>query len=78
MAAAYGLVFWPGSPWLGFLLPTWEGGPPGLYLHPAGALSVLLQVAALVFLPYLTAVLWPAVRLAAADPEAFLRDGSAG
>ncbi len=78
MAAAHLLVFWPGTPWLGFLLPAWESRPPSLHLNPAGSLSVLLQVTALVLIPYLTAVLWPAIRLAAVDPEGFLRDGSPG
>jgi len=78
LAAAHVLVFWPGAAWLGFVLPAWESRPPMLYLNPAGSLSVFLQVAALVLIPYLTAVLWPAIRLAAADPEGFLRDGSPG
>jgi ABC-type lipoprotein release transport system permease subunit len=78
MAAAHALIFWPGADWLGFLLPAWETRPPRLYLHPSGSLSVMLQVAALALIPYLTAVLWPAIRLAATDPEAFLRQGPAG
>ena len=78
MAAAHALIFWPGADWLGFLLPAWETRPPKLYLHPSGSLSVMLQVTALALIPYLTAVLWPAIRLAAADPERFLRQGSSG
>ena len=72
LALAYGLVMWPGVSWPGYLLLGWEQRPPLLYLDPAGAVWVLLEIALLVFLPYLAATLWPALKAAAADPQDFL------
>jgi hypothetical protein len=69
---AYGLVVWPGVSWPGYLLLGWEQHPPLLYLDPSGAVLVLLEIALLVFLPYLAATLWPALKAAAADPQDFL------
>jgi hypothetical protein len=72
LVLAYGLVMWPGVSWPGYLLLGWEQRPPLLYLNPAGAVWVLLEIALLVFLPYLAATLWPALKAAAADPQDFL------
>jgi len=65
---AYGLVLWPGVEWPGRFFLGWESSPPALYLDPGGAGVVLVELVALVLLPYLTAVLWPAFKSAAADP----------
>jgi hypothetical protein len=65
---AYALVFWPGVEWPGRLFLGWDSAPPKLYLDTGGAGVVLAELAALVVLPYLTAVLWPALNSAAADP----------
>jgi len=72
LTLAYGLVLWPGVTWPGYLLLGWKDHPPLLYLDASGALVVLLEIALLVFLPYLAATLWPALAAAAADPQDFL------
>ena len=69
---AYGLVLWPGVSWPGYLLLGWKQYPPLLYLDVSGALLVLLEIALLLFLPYLAAALWPAIKAATADPQDFL------
>lgn len=69
---AYGLIHWPGATWPGRLLLGWTDGPPALWLDPSGALRVLVEVAALVLLPFLAASLWPSVRAAGAAPLSFL------
>jgi len=69
---AYGLVRWPGVSWPGYLLLGWKQHPPLMYLDASGALLVLLEIALLVFLPYLAATLWPALKAATADPQDFL------
>lgn len=66
---AYALVFWPGVEWPGRFLMGWESRPPSLYLTPEGAGVVLVELLALVFLPYAAAVLWPALQGATADPQ---------
>ncbi len=65
---ASALVFWPAIEWPGRLFLGWESMPPALHLDTGGAGGVLAELAALVFLPYLAAVLWPALNGAAADP----------
>ncbi len=67
-ALAYGLILWPGVEWPGRFFLGWESSPPSLYLDPGGAGVVLVELVALVLLPYMTAVLWPAFKSAAADP----------
>jgi ABC-type lipoprotein release transport system permease subunit len=72
LVVAYGLVLWPGVAWPGYLLLGWKDQPPRLYLDPGGALSVLLEIFMLVYLPYLVAALWPAIKAATTDPQEFL------
>jgi ABC-type lipoprotein release transport system permease subunit len=72
LITAYGLVLWPGVSWPGYLLLGWKQHPPLMYLDSSGALLVLLEIALLVFLPYLAATLWPALKAATADPQDFL------
>ncbi|UCD77173.1 MAG: FtsX-like permease family protein [Desulfobacterales bacterium] len=69
---AYGLVLRPGVSWPGYLLLGWKQHPPLLHLDASGALLVLLEIALLVFLPYLAATLWPAIKAATTDPQDFL------
>jgi len=69
LAAAYQLVFWPGSGWLGEALLGWPARPVLLTLAPGSAALVLLEVGALVLLPWLVAALWPALRVATSQPE---------
>lgn len=72
MLGAYGLVFQPGAAWPGRLFFGWTNSSPKLYLDPAGAALVLIEIGALVFLPYLAATLWPSLKGAAADPQDLL------
>jgi hypothetical protein len=69
MAVSYGLVFRPGSSWPGYLFFGWKENPPPLFLNASGAFLVLIEVAVLIFLPYLAAALWPALRAAVSDPQ---------
>ena len=72
MAASYVLVFQPGSSWPGYLFFGWNDNPPLLFLTVSGAFLVLIKMTVLIFLPYLTAALWPALRAAVSDPQDFL------
>ncbi len=75
MSFAYLLVLWPGVSWPGALLFGWQGRPPLLNLSPSGAFLILIEVAALVFVPWLAATLWPALRGATADPQELIQGG---
>ena len=72
MVVSYALVFWPGASWPGNLFFGWDKNPPQLFLNASGAFLVLIEMAALVFLPYLTAALWPILRASIADPQDLL------
>lgn len=72
MVASYALVFWPGASWPGSLFFGWNDTPPPLFLNASGAFLVLIEMVGLIFLPYLAAVLWPALLAAIADPQDFL------
>jgi hypothetical protein len=72
MVVSYGLVFRPGSSWPGYLFFGWKDNPPPLFLNASGAFLVLIEMAGLIFLPYLAAALWPALRAAVSDPQDFL------
>jgi hypothetical protein len=72
MLAAYALVFRPGVLWPGYLLLGWKESPPSLTLNASGASMVLLEVGALVILPFLLATFWQAIKGAAADPQDLL------
>ncbi|MFO8083410.1 MAG: FtsX-like permease family protein [Desulfobacterales bacterium] len=73
VAVSYGLVYWPGIPWPGYLFFGWQNNPPKLYLDSVGAIWILVQVAGGVLVPYLMANLWPAIENAAADPYELLQ-----
>jgi hypothetical protein len=68
LAAGAGAVFsWavvltPGLRWPAVLFFAWPGEAPSLYLQPAGAVWTLMQVLVFVLLPYLGALLWPALQ----------------
>jgi hypothetical protein len=72
MVVSYALVFWPGASWPGNLFFGWDERPPQLFLNASGAFLVLIEMVALVFLPYLTAALWPILRASIADPQDLL------
>lgn len=76
MAGAWLSVFSPWVRWPGALLFGWSGTPPALFLDTGGAGVVLLQVAAVVVLPWLVASLWPAVVASAKDPWDLIQEGS--
>ncbi len=75
LAAAWGLVLWPGTTWPGALLLGWQTPPPPLFLTPGGATVVLLTVAGLVLIPWVLASMVPAVKSALADPDDLVRGG---
>ena len=77
LAIAYGLVFWVGTSWPGRLLFGWSGAPPSLSLDPEGAAKVLLEVSALVLLPWVAASAGSALRGATADPQDLIEAGEA-
>jgi hypothetical protein len=72
MVVSYSLVFRSGSSWPGYMFFGWNDNPPPLFLNASGAFLVLIEVIVLVFLPYLAAALWPALRAAVSDPQDFL------
>ena len=72
MVCSYWLVFRPGVSWPGYLFFGWNDNPPPLFLDASGVFLVLIEVAALIFVPYLAATLWPALRAAVSDPQDFL------
>jgi len=72
---AAGIVFWPGIEWPGALLLGWNRSPPPLYLNTAGAGFWLLEIALVVLVPYLAAVLAAAVKGAATAPRDLMQGG---
>ena len=72
MVVSYGLVFRSGSSWPGYLFFGWNESPPQLFLNTSGAFLALIEIVALIFLPYLAAALWPVLRAAVSDPQDFL------
>jgi ABC-type sugar transport system permease subunit len=69
---AYALVFHSGVRWPGQLLFGWSSDPPQWVFDPSGAVLTLLEVTALVLLPFLAAVLLPSLRCAGEDPQLLL------
>ena len=72
MVVSYGLVFWFGYSWPGYLFFGWNESPPQLFLNASGAFLVLIEIVLLIFLPYLAAAIWPVLRAAVSDPQDFL------
>ena len=72
MVVSYGLVFRSGSSWPGYLFFGWNDRSPHLFLNTSGAILTLIEIVVLIFLPYLAAALWPALRAAVSDPQDFL------
>lgn len=69
MVCSYWLVFRPGVSWPGYLFFGWNDNPPPLFLNASGIFLVLIEIAALIFLPYLAATLWPVLHAAISDPQ---------
>jgi len=74
-AAAYGLVYWTGAEWAGRWLLGWREVPVHLVLDVSGASILLLEVAALVLVPFVAGVVFPALSSASADVQDFLEKG---
>jgi hypothetical protein len=74
-ALAYGLVFWPGVTWPNHLLLFNSPYVPGLYLSASGVTGVILEIAALVVVPFLVAAYWASLRGVGADPADLLEAG---
>jgi ABC-type lipoprotein release transport system permease subunit len=72
MVISYGLVFRSGSSWPGYLFFGWRERAPQLFLNTSGALLPFIEIVVLIFLPYLAAAIWPALRAAVSDPQDFL------
>jgi len=75
MVAAYALVFSPGVQWPGILLFGLHGWAPALYLNMDGTVLTLLQIGALVLVPFLVATLVPALKVATADTDTIFKGG---
>jgi hypothetical protein len=71
---SYILVLCPGTRLPGGIFFGWDRTPPALYLDTAGAVLVLAEIACLVLVPYAASALWPALKSAAADPQALIEE----
>ncbi len=76
LSLAYWLVFSPGVSWPGALFLGWTTSAPELDLTPAGAGTVLLELAALILIPFVAAAGWAAMRTALASPASLLEERS--
>lgn len=76
LLAAYISIFKAGITWPGILFFGWVGVPPQLFMVSSGAGIVLAEVGALVFLPYMTAALWPLLKAATGDPLDLIEEDS--
>lgn len=62
---AYGFVFGFGTSWVAAAVFGWEGRLPAFLFDPQGALLVLVQIAALLLLPFVASSLGPLLVLSA-------------
>lgn len=72
LALAYSLVGGPFTDDLARILLGWRTGAPARTLAPGANPLVFMAVGAFVLLPYLSAMLWPALKTAAVDTDALL------
>ena len=72
LTMAYVLVGGPFTDDLARILLGWRAEAPAHTLAPGADPLVFLAVGAFVLLPYLAAMLWPALKTAAVDPDALL------
>ena len=72
LALSYVLTSGPLTPALTHAMLGWPEGGPARTLAPGAHPGVFIGVGGLVLLPYLTAVVWPALRTAAALPDELL------
>ena len=73
---AFLMVYWPGANWLGKLFFSWNTLPPGLYLDPEGAVTVLLEVAGFILAPVMASALAPAIKGASVNVYHLLQGAS--
>ena len=64
MGISFLLVYGPGGGWMAKLFLGWESIPPNLYLHPKGALTVLLELSGYILAPVIAAALTPSIKSA--------------
>jgi hypothetical protein len=72
LALAYTITGGPFTADLARLLLGWQSAAPARSLAPGSCLTIWPTVSVVVLLPYLAAVLWPALKTAAADADTLL------
>jgi hypothetical protein len=73
---AYALVYAPSQRWAGMLLLGWRETAPIMHLDVGFAAPVFLEVAGILLIPYLAAVLWSSLVQAASNPHDLLNRGN--
>jgi ABC-type antimicrobial peptide transport system permease subunit len=73
---AYALVYAPSQQWVGTLLLGWQETAPIMHLDAGHAAPVFLEVAGILLIPYLAAVLWSSLVQAASNPQDLLNRGN--
>jgi hypothetical protein len=73
---AYALVYAPSQTWAGTLLLGWQETAPIMHLDAGHAVPVFLEVAGILLIPYLAAVLWSSLVQAASNPQDLLNRGN--
>ncbi|MFZ7125284.1 MAG: FtsX-like permease family protein [Desulfobacterales bacterium] len=68
-ALAYAVTFGFGSPWLAAAVFGWQGRLPAMVLDPSGLVMALVEISAIVVLPFLAASLGPVLFHAASPPD---------
>jgi len=68
------LVYGPGVGWLADFFLGWKTIPPSLYLETTGAVTVVLEVTALMVVPVIAAAFLPALKGATADVHDMIED----
>lgn len=76
LGAGYGLIYTPSPSWIGHLFLGWPASAPLFHLEAGYAVPVFLEVAGMVLVPFLAAVLWSSLNLAAADPQDLINRGN--
>ena len=74
LALSYAITSGPLTPALSHLMLGWPEGGPARTLAPGAHTWVFVGVGGLVLLPYLAAVVWPALKTAATVPDELLNE----
>jgi hypothetical protein len=72
---AYALVFWPGVTWPNYLFLSQSDHIPALYLGASGIGKVIVEIVALIVVPFLVAAYWATLQGVGADPADLLEEG---